>query len=155
MGISGSNLQKKGCFILYLILPNSQERVYYNIYNFMNMINEKQPMQSIEPIFSNIKDMAGFLRLIGNPLRLQILFFLLKEPRCVCELAEKLEQKQPCISQHLMLLRKMSLVDSHHDGWKRSYYISSEKLKHCLEYMQTSWLSVGETDISSKRKNGD
>lgn len=107
----------------------------------------------MEPIFSNIYDLAGFLRLLGNPIRLAILFDLLKGPCCVCELAEKLEQRQPCISQHLMSLREMGLVDSHHEGWKRSYYISSEKLKHCLEYMQASWLSTNDIIISSKSKN--
>lgn len=111
-------------------------------------------MQSKEPIFSNINDLAGFLRLIGNPLRLQILFYLLKEPCCVCELAEKLEQRQPCISQHLMLLRKMGMVNSCHEGWKRSYYLSSEKWIHCLEYMQVNWLFTNEILVSSK-KNGE
>lgn len=49
----------------------------------------------------------------------------------------------------------MGLVNSHHEGLKRSYYISSEKLKHCLEYMQVSWLNTNETIISSKSKKDD
>ncbi len=109
-------------------------------------------MQSTEPIFDNTTDLASFLRLLGNPLRLAILFYLLKEPCCVCELAEKLGQRQPCISQHLMLLRKMHLVDSRHEGWKRLYLLTSEKLKHCLEYMQANWLSESEILVYSKEE---
>ena len=112
-------------------------------------------MPSNEPLFDNLTDLAGFLRLIGNPLRLTILFHLLEEPCCVCELAETLNQRQPCISQHLMLLRHMGLVDSQHDGWKRLYYISSEKLKHCLEYMKKNWLSTDEIIVSPGNHHAD
>lgn len=112
-------------------------------------------MQTREPSFNDLDELAGFLRLIGNPLRLEILFCLLQEPCCVCELAQKLNQRQPCISQHLMLLRKMGLVSTHKEGWNHLYFISSEKLKHCLVYMQTSWLSANKTLISTGIKNDD
>lgn len=112
-------------------------------------------MQSNEPLFDDLSDLAEFLRLIGNPLRLQILFHLLEQPCCVCELAETLKQRQPCISQHLMLLRHMGLVDSQHDDWKRIYYISSEKLKHCLDYMQKNWLSTSDIFVTSGNHHAD
>ncbi len=112
-------------------------------------------MLSDEPLFDDLSDLAGFLRLIGNPLRLKILFHLLEEPCCVCELAEALHQRQPCISQHLMLLRHIGLVDSQHDSKKRLYYISSDKLKHCLEYMKKSWLSTNAILVSSENDYED
>lgn len=97
-------------------------------------------MESGLPKDKEINDLAKLLCLIGNPLRLKILFCLLDHPCCVCDLTDALQKRQPCVSQHLILLRKACLVNSHHDGCKRLYSISSEDLIHCLQFMQTNWL---------------
>lgn len=54
----------------------------------------------------NTAELASLLQVIANPLRLEILFCLLERPRCVCELAEEFNCRQPNISQNLMRLRK-------------------------------------------------
>ncbi len=113
-------------------------------------------MQTLdEPKFNNLNELAGFLRIIGNQQRLRILFRLLNGPCCVCDLTKYLNRRQPCISQHLMVLRQAGLISSERQGWKRLNFISSEKLKHCLIYMQTSWLTSGEILIKSGLDEND
>lgn len=141
--------------VLFLNIVQFAKREYIQHIQFIECYFVRMTMPSSGPLFDDLSDLAGFLRLIGNPLRLTILFHLLKEPRCVCELADTLNQRQPCISQHLMLLRHIGLVDSQHDSKKRLYYISSEKMKHCLDYMQKNWLSTDEIFVSSGNHHAD
>jgi len=96
---------------------------------------------------STIRDMdnlASFLQLIGNPLRLEILFCLLERPCCVCELTSKLHQRQPCISQHLMRLRQAGLVISQREGWSKYYSIPSQSVKKYLFCLQKNWQDQDE-----------
>jgi ArsR family transcriptional regulator len=108
-----------------------------------------------DPIPDDVNHLARFLRVVGNPVRLEILFYLHDQPQCVCELSEKLHKRQPCISQHLMLLRREGFVQSRHEGWKRYYFIPSEKIKFCLSYMRTHWSGSGELSFSSEIPKDD
>ncbi|MEJ5314525.1 helix-turn-helix transcriptional regulator [Anaerolinea thermophila] len=87
----------------------------------------------------DIADLARFLQMIGNPLRLEILFCLLEQPCCVCELSSKLNHRQPCISQHLMRLRQAGLVNAKREGWKKYYFIPSPGVKKYLLCLQENW----------------
>jgi len=58
------------------------------------------------------KSLAHDLRLLGDPVRLQILDLLASRPGkvCVCDLVASLPVRQPTISHHLRLLRRAGLV---------------------------------------------
>lgn len=103
-----------------------------------------------DPIPDEVNSLARFLHVIGNPVRLEILFCLLDQPYCVCELSTRLNKRQPCISQHLMVLRREELVQSQHEGWKRYYFIPSEWIKDCLGYMRAHWPGTGASLKSSE-----
>ena len=96
-------------------------------------------MQQNPSSFRNMANLASFLQLIGNPLRLEILFCLLDRPSCVCELSNKLHQRQPCISQHLMRLRQAGLVSAQREGWNKYYSIPSKGVKKYLLCLQKNW----------------
>lgn len=87
----------------------------------------------------NMANLARFLQIIGNPLRLEILFCLLERPCCVCELSSKLNHRQPCISQHLMRLRQAGLVSAQREGWNKYYSIPSPNVKKYLLCLQKNW----------------
>jgi len=89
--------------------------------------------------YSQFQNVAGFLHVIGNPLRLEILFCLLEGPKCVCDLTALLHRRQACVSQHLMQLRQHGLVTSHRQGCNRYYVIHSESLKHYLRCILNNW----------------
>ncbi len=51
-----------------------------------------------------------FFKAFCNPIRAQIIEFLLSGERCVCEMTGPLDQSQPLVSHHLALLRDAGLL---------------------------------------------
>jgi len=71
---------------------------------------------------------ARLLRVLAHPTRLMVLRKLLKGVRCVNDITELLEVRQPNTSQHLMVLRKHGLVESYREGTHRCYYLTKPTL---------------------------
>jgi ArsR family transcriptional regulator len=74
----------------------------------------------------NIESASGWaetLRAAGHPVRLMILAELLEGPKCVTDIRELLEARQPNISQHLSVLKHAGLVAFSPDGAFRCYYL--------------------------------
>ncbi|MCU5772445.1 metalloregulator ArsR/SmtB family transcription factor [Erwiniaceae bacterium BAC15a-03b] len=71
-----------------------------------------------------IEDMAALLRLLGHPIRLNVALILFQQPQTVSELEEKLQIKQPNLSQHLAVLREAGLVWSNREAKSVTYAIS-------------------------------
>lgn len=67
-------------------------------------------------IDKEIKQLSQWFRLLGDPVRLKILSFLVVRSACVCELVELLPVSQSAVSQHLRKLRDAGIVQEHRDG---------------------------------------
>jgi len=78
----------------------------------------------------------GNFNAIAHPLRLKIILALKEEPTCVCELAEKLGERQPLISQHLSILKESGLVTTKRMGNKIQYSLSNETIIDIIEIMR-------------------
>jgi DNA-binding transcriptional ArsR family regulator len=102
----------------------------------------------------NTAELARLLRVVAHPLRLEILFCLLEHPRCVCELAEELNCRQPNISQNLMRLRREKFVTCRRDGWNIWYSISSPKIKYFFASLQSVWGSMYELHTDPRINDG-
>jgi len=63
-----------------------------------------------------LESAAEILRLLGQPIRLQILLVIGSEEVCVCHLEALIGLRQAVISQHLMGLRKAGLVLARRKG---------------------------------------
>jgi len=74
------------------------------------------------------KMIAQFFKAISHPTRLMIVNELLNKKRCVNDIEEILELKQPNISQHLNLLRLLNIVDFKQDGNKKCYFLNNPEL---------------------------
>jgi ArsR family transcriptional regulator len=61
------------------------------------------------------------IRLLADPLRLQIVELLANGPACVCHLVEDTGAKQPNLSGHLRVLREAGLVVAEPHG-RFTYY---------------------------------
>ena len=59
---------------------------------------------------------SELLKALAHPVRLRILEILAQEESCVCHLTTILDQRQPYVSQHLMLLREVGLVLDRKEG---------------------------------------
>lgn len=62
------------------------------------------------------EEQAAWFRLLGHPVRLQILDLLRRNPECVCHLEATLNRPQPYISQQLRLLREAGVIADTKDG---------------------------------------
>ena len=71
---------------------------------------------------------AKFLKACGHPTRLMILNELLAGVKCVTDIEDLLSVRQANVSQHLSVLRHVTLVDLVQDGALRCYYLTRPKL---------------------------
>ena len=79
---------------------------------------------------------ARLLKAIAHPIRLQILQALAVQPACVCDLMTIIKRSQPYISQHLMVLRDVGLVEGKREGWNIRYYVVQPELMNLLAAVQ-------------------
>jgi len=71
---------------------------------------------------------------------------LLNKERCVCDIEEILDLKQPNISQHLNLLRLLNIVDFMQDGNKKCYFLKNpELIENLLKVVKGTKITVGNT----------
>jgi ArsR family transcriptional regulator len=66
---------------------------------------------------------ADRFKLLGHPVRLQILDALRRDPECVCHLEAALGRPQPYISQQLRVLREAGVVADRKDGLNVYYHL--------------------------------
>ncbi len=64
---------------------------------------------------SVVTDLAGLLRVLGDPTRLAIFDLLMQGVQCNCEIGDRLGLTMNLISHHLKALREAGLVDAERD----------------------------------------
>src|SRR6185436_9766052 len=77
------------------------------------------------------------LKALGNPVRLQIVRFVQRRPRCIgneilLHLPEDMARAQSTLSQHLKILRDAGLIEAECDGPATCYAINQE----CLNWLR-------------------
>ncbi|MDD2534406.1 MAG: metalloregulator ArsR/SmtB family transcription factor [Eubacteriales bacterium] len=76
---------------------------------------------------------ADFCKFMGNAKRIEMLFILGEEERCVDDLAHKMDVPIPNVSQHLAIMRDKGIVESRRAGTKVYYRLSNPKtLQACI-----------------------
>lgn len=75
------------------------------------------------------KKINNFLKAIADPYRFEILFFLKKSPKCVCEIFPHLKISQKLASHHLSQLKKMGLVEKKREGNFMYYSLNKNVFK--------------------------
>jgi ArsR family transcriptional regulator, lead/cadmium/zinc/bismuth-responsive transcriptional repressor len=86
------------------------------------------------PAESMLDGLAEFFRLFSDKTRVGILWALSRSEMCVCDLSLLLKMKQPAISQHLKVLRQMSMVRTRRDGKVIYYTLDDEHIRIVLRY---------------------
>ena len=87
---------------------------------------------------------ADILKAIAHPLRLRLIAVLAEGPTCVGTLAERLEAKQPIVSQQLRILRMQGLVDAEPKEGLVVYRLVQKELKKLLRCMNDCCPAVSE-----------
>lgn len=81
----------------------------------VEMVSKEMPEEE------DLYDLADFFKVFADTTRIKILYVLLKQEMCVCDIAQTLEMTQSAISHQLRVLKQMDLVKSKRDG-KTIYY---------------------------------
>lgn len=86
------------------------------------------PPLRLEPIHPDVSARVAIAALLADPVRAGIMDLLRDGPRCVCELAAALEERQNNISNHLARLRHAGLVQATRPmgDARRAYYERDE-----------------------------
>ncbi len=85
----------------------------------------------------NTETLASRFKAFSEPVRLRILFLLLKEGElCVCDLVETLALPQSVVSRHLAYLRNHHLVSTRRKGVWIYYQVMHDNSELLLEYLQ-------------------
>ena len=73
------------------------------------------------------------LKCIVDDNRRNILKFLGKQEKCVCEIINHLNLEQSLISHHLQILKECGLLQSRQDGKNILYKITNQKINNVLK----------------------
>jgi ArsR family transcriptional regulator len=74
---------------------------------------------------ANIKAAIELLKVLSNPVRLQMILLLSKGDYCVCELVYILKEKQNLISYNLGILKRKDIVDSYNRSGDKYYKLNT------------------------------
>jgi ArsR family transcriptional regulator len=79
------------------------------------------------------------LKAIAHPVRVMILEQLTKGVKCVSDLEEFLDIRQPNVSQHLSLLRNLEIIDYFMDGRLRCYFLREPLIPDLLALLRKEY----------------
>ncbi|MGB7788995.1 ArsR/SmtB family transcription factor [Methanoregula sp.] len=74
----------------------------------------------------SVTELLRYMKLLGHPLRLNIVLMLLKRDHCVCEFWHVFEEPQNLISYNLKKLRDGGVVESYYRSNHKIYKIREE-----------------------------
>ncbi len=98
---------------------------------------------------------AEFLKVMAHPTRLLILAALAHGEKCVNELHELLDVRQPNVSQHLAALKETGFVVCHKVGTRRCYHLAqSELIKNLLALLRRHYPELGPKELELCRSRG-
>lgn len=119
------SLNVTGLFLLHparadvTIRTHGENDKRYNIFIMANVLS--------------IEKVAALLQTIGQESRLQILLAIGKEEPCVCHLEATFGWRQAYLSQHLMALRKASVVVTSRQGRNIHYRLKNPRLLNIIQ----------------------
>jgi ArsR family transcriptional regulator len=92
------------------------------------------------------------LKVLADPLRLQIVTLLATESLCVCHLVEETGAKQTNLSNHLRLLRHSGLVETEACGRFTYYKLRPEALQQVAAHLGDLATAARATADSARRR---
>jgi len=65
---------------------------------------------------------------LADPTRLKILKCIEKGEKCICEIIPYTGKSQPCVSQHLKVMKHAGIIDERKDGTKIMIKVSNDEI---------------------------
>lgn len=79
-----------------------------------------------------IQDLASILNLLGDPVRLSIIMYLIDKPSSVGTIATDLNVSQPLVSHHLRVLKASKVVKATKQGKNVIYELINMSIKEII-----------------------
>ncbi len=73
-------------------------------------------------------DEVAVFKALADPTRLKILDCIEKGERCICEIIPYTGKSQPCVSQHLKVMKHANIINERKDGTKRMIKASNDNI---------------------------
>ncbi|MDD7314904.1 MAG: metalloregulator ArsR/SmtB family transcription factor [Bacilli bacterium] len=83
--------------------------------------------------YQKVDRLANTLAILGDPVRLSIVVYLIEHTANVTEITEYLKMSQPAISHHLRLLKTSGILKSEKKGKLVYYSLVDERVKNIIE----------------------
>lgn len=80
--------------------------------------------------------MANYFKVLSDPVRLEVIRYLIEGETCSCTIIDKVSVSQPTLSYHLKTIANAGLSTSIRDGNQIKYYINKEKVDEMIQYLQ-------------------
>lgn len=97
----------------------------------------RETVREIERTFPQEKTLlclSDFFKLFGDCTRMKILYSLIKDELCVCDIAALLKMSVSAISHQLKVLRDANLVKTRHEGKSIFYSLTDEHVSQIIEF---------------------
>ncbi len=95
--------------------------------DIINRVKEAMPAEE------ELYDLADFFKVFGDTTRVKIIYALLKEEMCVCDISMLLGMNQSAISHQLRILRQARIVKFRKEGRVVYYSLDDEHVKNIFE----------------------
>lgn len=92
----------------------------------VKMVSDEMPEEE------DLYDLADFFKVFADTTRIKILYVLLKQEMCVCDIAQTLDMTQSAISHQLRILKQMDLVKSRREGKTIFYSLADDHIVSIL-----------------------
>ncbi len=106
-------------------VPNCEQKHIHG--ELVNKVQSKMP--DIDLLY----DLAELFKIFGDSTRIRILYLLLEEEMCVCDIAEALSMTVSAVSHQLRVLKSANLVRYRKDGKTVFYSLADDHVRSILD----------------------
>lgn len=105
---------------------------------------------TIDPLF--LEKTATVLKLLGHPIRIQIIEYLEKGEHSVGEIQDEIGQIQAITSQHLRLMLRKGILVNRREGTSLYYSIANDFIRNILKCIRNCALSQQGPENDEKKE---
>lgn len=87
---------------------------------------------------------------LSDPIRLEMVSYLLNGEKCVCEIVPHLNLIQPLVSRHLKILKDAGIVRFRKDGTKRMYSIVDPRIHDVVDALTSELVNALAKEVMTQ-----
>lgn len=117
-------------------LNNSNKRHHTSNHDLCDSFCLTVEVESLKEKVLEVSGLSEIFKVLGDETRTKILYLLVHQKLCVCDIAAVLEMSLPAVSHHLRLLKALRLVKYERDGKMVHYSLDDEHILNLIREAQ-------------------